>query len=160
GHTAEEQTDYLEGYRFLDCLGRSPLGEMWKTETPTGEIRLVKLVNTFSHTGLFGEDDPVERLRVFRHPGLLPCEITSHPPNRLAFITPLMPDNLAGRLEECREKGMSGLPREELLDYLSTAADTLDALYQSYRVQHLGLNPRNLILLNGQLLIADFGLMA
>jgi serine/threonine protein kinase len=149
-----------EGFHFLECLGRSPLGEMWKTETPEGSVQLVKLVNTFSQTGLFGEDDPVERLQSIRHRGLLSSSITPYPPNRLAVVTPMTTDNLGTRLQQCREQGQTGIPREELLERLHAAAETLDALQKMYDIQHLGLNPRNLMLVNDQLQIADFGLMA
>ena len=33
---------------FLDCLGRTPLGELWRVETPENESLFVKLVNTFN----------------------------------------------------------------------------------------------------------------
>src|SRR5262249_15878646 len=79
----------IDDFHFLDCLGRSPLGEMWKVETPDGAVRLVKLVNTFSQSGLFGEDDPIERLGAIRHPGLLARAGAPHPPNLLAVGPPL-----------------------------------------------------------------------
>jgi len=37
-----------------------------ESETPDGEVRLVKLVNTFSPTALLGEGNPVERLQALR----------------------------------------------------------------------------------------------
>src|SRR5262245_19295225 len=166
GETSPDKTDpggptpRQEGFHFLECLGRSPLGEMWKAQTPEGSVQLVKLVNTFSQTGSFGEDDPIERLQSIRHRGLLPSTITPHPPNRLAVVTPMTTDNLGTRLQQCREQGQTGIPREELLERLHAAAETLDALQKMYDIQHLGLNPRNLVLVNDHLQIADFGLMA
>jgi serine/threonine protein kinase len=38
------------------------------------------------------------------------------------------------------------------------AAEALDYLYQQHSVQHLGLNPRNLLLERGRLVIEEFGL--
>src|SRR5262249_17414707 len=81
-------TPRQQAFHFLQCRGRSPLGKMWKTETREGSVQLVKLVNTFSQSGLLGEDDPVERLQSIRHRGLLPRTITPYPPNRLAVVTP------------------------------------------------------------------------
>lgn len=62
------------------------------------------------------------------------------------------------RLQECHRRGLPGIPRAELLGHLRTAARALDELYQRYGVAHLGLNPRNLLLTDGRLQVADFGL--
>src|SRR5204863_909212 len=63
------------------------------------------------------------------------------------------------RCDECRARGGSGIPRAELLGYLRTAAEALDALGQQTQLAHLGLNPRNLLLSQGRLRLADFGLI-
>src|SRR5262249_6716161 len=49
--------------------------------------------------------------------------------------------------------------RDELLGYLRRTAEALDGLYQAHRLQHLGLTPRVLVLVGGQLRILDFGLI-
>src|SRR5262249_35835022 len=63
------------------------------------------------------------------------------------------------RLKECQRTKLPGIPRAELLGYLRTCAEASDALYREHSVQHLGLNPRNLLVReHGELQIADFGL--
>src|SRR5207244_941385 len=62
-------------------------------------------------------------------------------------------------LHDCRSQSLPGIPRPELLGYLRTAAETLDELAKEHSLQHLGLNPRNIVFIEGHLQIADFGLL-
>ena len=148
----------LDGFHFLDCLGRTPLGELWRTETPAGQLCLVKLVNTFN-PGM-GEENAAAQLRAIRHRRLLAAKIQAHTMNRLAIITAPVKECLATRLQEYQNRGRPGIPRLELLGYLLNAAETLDELQHLYGLQHLGVNPRNLMLVNGELQVSDFGLVA
>jgi serine/threonine protein kinase len=148
----------LDAIHYLDCLGRTPLGELWKVELPDGEPRLLKLINTFSQE--MGEESAAGQLRAIRHRGLLPSRVVPHSANRLAILTPPVKESLASRLQETVHRGQAGIPRLELLGYLLTAARTLDELQKLHGLQHLGLNPRNLLLVEGELKLSDFGLMA
>jgi hypothetical protein len=51
------------------------------------------------------------------------------------------------------------MPRQQLIEWLLTAAEALDDLSRQYRLQHQGLNPRNLLLDGERLLIGDFGFL-
>src|SRR5262249_29702842 len=51
----------------------------------------------------------------------------------------------------------AGILRSELVDYLRACAEVLDYLYQQHNLRHLNLNPRNLVLDNGWLQLAEFG---
>src|SRR5439155_239496 len=66
---------------------------------------------------------------------------------------------LAARLKECMIAGQTGIPRDELLDYLGRTADALDTLYEQHRLQHLSLTPRQLVLQDGELYIMDHRLV-
>src|SRR5262249_9532746 len=61
--------------------------------------------------------------------------------------------------KECQQRGLPGIPREQLLAYLGEAAEALEALYQAQHLQHLGLTPRQLVLSNNRLFLTDFGLV-
>jgi eukaryotic-like serine/threonine-protein kinase len=62
------------------------------------------------------------------------------------------------QLEE-QNAGRAGIPREELIGYLSDAADGLDYLIDSSNLLHLDVKPRNLFIIGGRVKVADFGLV-
>ena len=58
-----------------------------------------------------------------------------------------------------RGGGVAGNPRDELLVYLSDAADALDYMQAAFSLQHLDIKPENLLILGGRVKVADFGLV-
>ncbi len=58
-----------------------------------------------------------------------------------------------------RGRGGAGIPRDELLVYLSDAADALDYMQAAFSLQHLDIKPENLLILGGRVKVADFGLV-
>jgi eukaryotic-like serine/threonine-protein kinase len=60
------------------------------------------------------------------------------------------------RYLECRQAGMAGIPRAELLGHMAQAAETLDRLAQK-RLQHPDVRPDNLQLQDGKVKIAEIG---
>ncbi len=149
----------LEEHQFLECLGSSPLGEMWRTQTPDGTSWLVKLVNTFlpEQAGEFQE--VLARFRQLTHPGLVPTAYLPRDPTRLALISPDLPETLATRFQQCRTQNLSGIPRLELLDLLTEVAQTLDEIGHAAEVYHLGLSPYSVLMGSGRTLVADHGLV-
>jgi serine/threonine protein kinase len=61
-------------------------------------------------------------------------------------------------LQQAQALGLPGIPRDELLAHLRSAAEALHALFGRHKLLHLTLNPRNLLLDGERLLLADFGL--
>src|SRR5262249_39469654 len=150
--------DALPGYRFLKCVGNSPLMDQWKVQAPDGARRLLKLVYGY---GLRDKrlDDAILRLRSLQHPALAPMDVVHVQPGRLVLVADMATENLRDRAAECQSRKLPGILRGELLDYMRTAAEALDYLYQQHSIQHLGLNPRNLVFgADGRLQITDFGL--
>jgi hypothetical protein len=103
-------------------------------------------------------DDPISKLLMLRHQSLPELEVIEMGPSRWALISEGGETTLANRLKECQTAGQPGLDREELLEWLGCAADALDQLYHLHQLQHLTLNPRQLALCNGQLILHEFGL--
>jgi serine/threonine protein kinase len=155
-------TESLPGYRFLTRLASSPTAEVWKVQAPGGHPRLVKVLYGFVRHGPSGarqgEAEAVAQLAALRHPTLLPTEVVQHGRGRLVLLSPLVESTLRDHFQACRVQGEPGIPRWELLGYLRCAAEALDVLALQHGLQHLGLNPRNLLLDDDRLLVADFGL--
>jgi serine/threonine protein kinase len=149
----------LPGHRFLDCLGQGPLAETWQVQAPDGRRRLAQLL-----PGLVGADPPaaqrlVARLNALAHPHLVPREVVRGATGRVLVLSDPCGQRLRERHEECRARGLPGIPREELLGYLEESAEALDALSRQHGLQHLGLNPHTLLVQDGRLRVADFGLV-
>jgi serine/threonine protein kinase len=149
----------VANYRLISCLHSTPLTEVWKATSNGGVNRLVKFVYGF--TGPQGRDaeEPVARLKALRHPTLAPLEVVQTSPGCAVLVTDLVEKTLRDRFLECLTQGLPGIPRTELLEYLKATAEVLNHLYQQHQLQHLGLNPRNILLDKGRLLLGDFGLV-
>jgi serine/threonine protein kinase len=145
----------LPGYRFLECVSQTPFGDVWKVQDEQGYFRRALCLPT-----LVDRDHAlIERLRQLIHPLLPPLEASWSPSGRLVLITEWYEQTLRDRLEMCQKEGLPGIPREDVLGYLRSAAEAIDALYAEHHLPHLGLNPRNLVLRDGKLWVQDYGLV-
>ena len=146
----------LEGYRFLECASNSALMEVWKVQDAKGKKKLVQLLYGVSSSEKQLKE-AVQRLRSVHHPALFTPELAQVDKGRLLFLTDSCRETARDRFRQCQARKQPGIARGELIDYLRAAAEVLDYLYQQHGVQHLNLSPRNLILDNGWLQIAEFG---
>jgi serine/threonine protein kinase len=149
----------LAGYRFVDRLACSPLADVWRVRAPDGKKRLVKFVYGLSGQGGRREEEAILLLKSLHHPGLVHTEIVQKDPGRLVIITDFTEDSLRERWKRCQAQKLPGIQSGDLVEHLRSAAETLDYLYQQHSIQHLGLNPRNLLFIHDRLCIADFGLV-
>jgi serine/threonine protein kinase len=146
------------GYHFEKCLTRGQLAELWKVTDPQGQPRLLSFPAGVNDNGNGDESEAILFLEALRQPGLLHTQVVRNSAGRVAFLSAPVEGTLADRLRHCQKLGLPGIPRRELLDYLKTAAVTLDGLHQQRQLQHLFLNSRNLLIDGRELLIADIGL--
>jgi serine/threonine protein kinase len=145
----------LPGYEMLECLGVGPLGPVWSVRSPDGCERWARLLLPAAGT----EDRLMDRLRALRHPGLVRIEVIQSSSGRPVLVSDRSGQTLQERFAECVAQGLPGIPRNELLGYLEEAAETLDDLRERHGLRHLGLNPCNLVVDEGRLRLADFGLV-
>lgn len=86
--------------------------------------------------------------------------------SELIIVMGLGDKSLFDRLEECRQQGQAGLPREELLRYMEDTAEAIDFLNSSLHdlgsgpvaIQHCDIKPHNIMIVGGATQICDFGL--
>src|SRR5262249_44033851 len=139
--------DVLTGYLVLDPLGSTPLFDLWKTQTPSGQQRALKLFYGLGNATPKLKEN-ILRFASLHHPALIPSEVVAVEPGRLILLTDLVQETLRDRYLQCRAQKLPGIRRGELIEYVRAAAEVLDYMYQQHGVQHLGLNPRCLVLDN------------
>jgi serine/threonine protein kinase len=140
------------GLQLLERVRCTPLTEVRKARSSDRGDKLV--------TFLFAadaDDKVIDRWSQLTHPALVPARLALVR-GGLALIADARGRSLRDRFRECSAAGQPGIPRKELLGYLRAAASALDFLYERHGVAHLGLNPRNLLVNENQLQIAEFGL--
>ncbi|HZZ78197.1 MAG TPA: protein kinase, partial [Gemmataceae bacterium] len=147
----------LADWRFLECVSNSPLMEVWKAQTPDGDKKRVKILYGLGCPDIAKLKEALNRLKTIEHPALQVAQVAHVEPGRLVLINDPIRETMRDRAHQCQARKQPGIPRTELIDYIRGAAEVLDYLYLQHSVQHLNLNPRNLILANGWLQIAEFG---
>jgi eukaryotic-like serine/threonine-protein kinase len=156
----------LPGYRLLRPLGRGGFGEVWECEAPGGLHKAIKFVfddSSLSDPGgsdrLRQEYEAFQKIRALRHPFLLGLERVERTDNALVMVMELADRTLAGRHEECRDAGLPGIPRNELLIVLYDVAQALDLIGSRHGLQHLDVKPANVFVFSGRGKIGDYGLV-
>jgi serine/threonine protein kinase len=145
----------LPGYRFQSCIGQGLLGDVWRAEDSAGRPRrALCLLNFVRYDARL-----IAHLQALRDPALPSTEVHWSPAERLVMLTESYEKTLRERFDECRAKGLPGIPRADMLRLLRSVAEALDALYARHGLQHLGINPRNLLVDGERLQIADFGII-
>ena len=161
----QSQMEPIPGYRLLERLGRGGFGEVWKAEAPGGLLKAIKFVygnlQNSTEPGQPAEQElkALSRVKAVRHPFILSLERFDIVHGQLIIVTELADCNLWDRLQQCRNQGLHGIPREELLRYMEEAAEALDLMNSEYQLQHLDIKPQNLFLVHNHVKVADFGLV-
>ncbi len=156
---AEEQKTLL-GYTLKERIGAGGYGEVWSAEAPGGLSKAVKLVYGYhDEKRAQTELKAMDRIKEVRHPFLLSLERIEIFEGQLVIVSELADNSLADLFEEYAAEGSSGIPRDELLQYIRDAAEGLDYLSEAHSLQHLDVKPENLLLVGGHVKVADFGLV-
>ncbi|MCS6977180.1 MAG: protein kinase [Gemmatales bacterium] len=162
----ETQSEPIPGYRLIERLGCGGFGEVWKAEAPGGLLKAIKFVygdlHSMDHSGgarAMQELKALERIKSVRHPYILTLERCDIVDGQLVIVMELADRSLWDRFRECRNQGLPGIPRAELLGYLYEAAEALDFMNERYNLQHLDIKPQNLFLVFNHVKVADFGLV-
>jgi serine/threonine protein kinase len=144
--------------RFVDCIHSGSLYETWRAETPDGKPRVIRMVRGYGHMCSLSEAQIAARLATIAHRGVIRWQVVEIDPGRVTLEADFYSRTLLDRFNECRNDSLPGIEREELLDYVTDAAEALDALHKEYSIRHDWLNPRNMFLDRDRLVLDGFGL--
>lgn len=150
----------VDGYRLVQRIGAGGYGEVWRADAPGGLSKAVKLVFGFHDEARASRElKALNRIKDLRHPFLLSLERIDIIDAQLVVVTELADCCLKDRFDECRNEGLPGIPREELLRYMADAAEALDYMSYMHSLQHLDVKPENLLIIGNHAKVADFGLV-
>lgn len=160
----EANEEPIPGYRLIKPLGSGGFGEVWQCEAPGKILKAIKFVFGNLDASASGdgrarqEFHALQRVKEVRHPFVLSIERIDILDGEVAIVMELAENSLYDVLQELRQKGLPGIPRDRLLRYLGDASDGLDYLSESHNLMHLDVKPRNLFLVGDHVKVADFGL--
>src|SRR5947207_10286395 len=122
-----EGAEPIPGYQLIERLGTGGFGEVWKVTAPGGLNKAIKVIYGHQRDARAEQElRALSRIKEVRHPFLLSLERFEIIEDQVFIVTELADASLMDRFEECREKGLPGIPRQELLAYLRDTADALD----------------------------------
>ena len=116
--------EIIPGYTIRERIRDGGYGEVWKADAPGGLAKAIKFVyGRLDGQRASRELKALGRIKEVRHPFLLSLERIEVIDGQLVIVTELADASLMNRFEECVAAGSPGIPRDELLVYMSDAAD-------------------------------------
>jgi serine/threonine protein kinase len=152
----------VPGYTLDSRIGKGGFGEVWRATGPGGMPVALKIISRRGETRRT-ELKSLENIKGVRHPHLLAVTAYWEHGDRLFIASELADGTLLGRLQQVKDGGGTGIPVDELLQYITEAAEGIDFLNspQSARpaMQHADIKPQNLLLMSGSVKVGDYGLI-
>jgi hypothetical protein len=146
------------GYTLIERIGTGGFAEVWKAQAPGGVLKAIKIiVRPIDQEETKRELEAMELMKVMRHHFLLPVHSFWPLEDRLYVLMDLADGSLRDCLNRYRKEGKQAIPAPELLRYMRQTAEALDYLHEK-KVQHRDIKPENILLTEGNVRVADFGL--
>jgi len=123
GKTPIEPASEILGYQLEKRIGSGGFGEVWAAEAPGGLKKAIKIVYGFhDEKRAQAEIKALDRVKSLRHPFLLSLERIEIFEDQLIVVTELADGSMADVFNHHVQNGEVGIPRDELLRYVSNAA--------------------------------------
>ena len=172
----DPQKVFLPGERLRLAPGEEPIpvyklvgkigSVVWNATRADGALVAIKAVGIDGEKGE-GELRTFPLMQPLAHPRLVALHQIAEIKDRVLVVMELCDGGLDGVLAKYREQQQPGIPRDELLGYMTEAAEGLDFLNARHHkigelenagVEHCDIRPDNILLKDGHLKLADFGL--
>jgi serine/threonine protein kinase len=158
--------ELASGHRLISQIGRSHLGEVWDCRANDGGVYAIKFVraNASPASGppirIPKQCPALRQIKSINHPFLLRLERCALENDELVLVMDLAEKSVSDVLAELKAANDPKMFRQELLRYLSEAAEVLDLLNLRFKSAHLGLKPNNLLAAFGHVQVAGYGLVS
>jgi serine/threonine protein kinase len=147
------------GYTLEKLIGRGGFGEVWRARAPGGFLVAVKIIaRAADHEERIREERALEVVKQLHHHFLIKTHAVYAEQEKLFIVMELADASVRDRLKECRATGQAGIPLAELIGYTRESAESLDYLHGKGAL-HRDVKPDNVLLVEGHVRLADFGLV-
>jgi len=156
------QGKMLGRYRVIRLLGRGGMGEVWLAEDTQLHrqvaVKLLPFVVASDQGYLRDFEREARAAAALDHPHILAVHDFGEQQEGDTIVTYIVMPYITGGSLRDRLRGAGGpLSTDEVLHYLRQAAEAIDYAH-SQRVLHRDIKPANMLLQQGWLLLADFGI--
>ena len=156
------------GYRLSRHLGRGGWGEVWQARRPDGQHVALKFLPSDCAIAGAQEVRALQSIRQLQHPHLIRIDQIWAWSGYVVIAMELAEGCLLDLLDVYRRDYGTCIVPEHLCHYLGQAASAIDFLNtrqhwlnnQRVAVRHCDIKPSNLLVLQGQVKVADFSLAA
>ncbi len=146
----------VPGLRLEQPLGRGGFGEVWRAVDPEGNRVAIKFVS-WNEKLAEAEWNAISKIREIRHPNLIGILGLWRTEKALVVAMELADSCLWTCWQQERRTGRLALPEAKVREWFVQAAQGIDALHK-VGFDHRDIKPSNLLLVNGVVKVADFGL--
>lgn len=144
----------MAGHEYETQVGRTPLGEIWQTQSSLGDTRWAYHLQGFALESAAEQAKALTYLQSVRHKALLRFKVGEVASHRIILMFNPWGQSLVERFRA--EK----LNDQDLLWTLAEAAHAVDELTALTNLEHLGLSPETLVQGLDGVQLRDFGLIS